>query len=112
MPIHPFLVQRNTELSTLCREFRVSQLYAFGSIVSEDFREDSSDVDLQVILMPIEDPVEKGMMLMELWDALETLFGRKVDLLTDQPIKNAYFRERVERTKKLIYDRSSEKIPA
>jgi len=112
METHPFLEQRRTRLNKLCTEFKVSQLYAFGSVVSGSFQEDSSDIDLQVILMPFEDPVEKGMMLMELWDALETLFGRKVDLLTDQPITNPYFRERVERTKKLVYDRSSTKIPA
>ncbi len=112
MDIHSFLEQRRTQLTKLCDAFGVSQLFAFGSVVSGTFQEESSDIDLQVILLPVADPVEKGMLLMEFWDALEMLFGRKVDLLTDQPIKNPYFRERVERTKKLIYDRSSEKIPA
>ncbi|GAB3176465.1 hypothetical protein GCM10027291_38370 [Telluribacter humicola] len=55
-------------------------------------------------------PVENGETLLKLWEALENLFQRKVDLLTEQPIKNEYLRENINRTKRLIYDRRSEKI--
>lgn len=91
--------------------YRVKRLYAFGSIVTDQFDERESDIDLQVELFPIEDPIEKGLTLLEFWNALELLFGRKVDLLTEQPIHNPYFKKALEKSKILVYDRSSQEVP-
>ena len=110
MKFHPFLEQRLEQLADLCTKHSVSRLYAFGSIVSGNFDEATSDIDLQVVLLPIDDPIEKGTILLELWDALEKLFERKVDLLTDQPIKNPFFSKSVEETKILVYDRASREV--
>ena len=87
MKLHPYMAQRMDQLHELCRKYRVSRLYAFGSIVSGTFDVKTSDIDLQVVLLPIKDPVSKGLTLLELWDELEKLFEKKVDLLTDQPIR-------------------------
>lgn len=108
---HPFLEQRLSELTKLCIHYRVKRLYAFGSIVTDHFDEQDSDLDLQVELLPFEDPVEKGLTLLEFWNALELLFARKVDLLTEQPIHNPYFKKALERSKILVYDRSSQEVP-
>lgn len=108
---HPFLEQRLSELTKLCIRYRVKRLYAFGSIVTDHFDEQDSDLDLQVELLPFEDPVEKGLTLLEFWNALELLFARKVDLLTEQPIHNPYFKKALERSKILVYDRSSQEVP-
>jgi predicted nucleotidyltransferase len=35
--------------------------------------------------------------------SLENVFGREVDLLEDQPIKNSYLKKSIENTKTLIY---------
>ena len=96
-------------LTALCREFGVVRLYAFGSVVTDRFDPAKSDLDLLVELedMP---PLARGEKLIGLWDALEDLFTRKVDLLTDQPIKNPYLRANVHSTKQLIYDRESRKV--
>ena len=51
-------------------------------------------------------PEDRGQLYWDLLDALEQLFGRKVDLLTDRAFDNPYFQEEVEKTKTLIYDRS------
>jgi uncharacterized protein len=99
------------QLNELCRKYGVSRLYAFGSIASDAFDVKTSDIDLQVELLPIKDPVAKGLTLLDLWDELERLFGRKVDLLTDQPIKNPFFRKALEETKVLVYDRASQEVP-
>ena len=55
-------------------------------------------------------PVEKGEHLLNLWIELEELFQIRVDLLTDQLIKNPFLKENIERTKMLIYDREREKV--
>ena len=97
-------------LIKICEKYKVLKLYAFGSVISDKFSEENSDLDLQVELDTM-DIIERGENLIHLWDELENLFQKKVDLLTDKPIKNPFFRVQVDKTKKLIYDRSKQKIP-
>ena len=106
----PKVLERyKADLTTLCQQFGVVRLYAFGSVVTDRFDPEKSDLDLLVELegMP---PLVRGEKLIGLWDALEDLLGRRVDLLTDQPIKNTYLRPNVHSTKQLIYDRKSRKV--
>ena len=110
MELPSIIAQHFERLTELCEEFRVDRLFAFGSVVTKRFNPQTSDLDLIVELEPMP-PIEKGETLINLWEALENLFERKVDLLTDQPIKNPYLRRNVEKTKQLIYDRKGEKIP-
>ena len=105
MPQH--LEKYLDRLFELCEQFKVEKLYMFGSILTDSFDPGRSDIDVQVELLPMS-PIEKGDTLLDLWSALESLFERKVDLLTDQPIKNPYLRASVEKTKQLVYDRSSQ----
>jgi hypothetical protein len=88
-------------LQSICEKYRVSKLFAFGSVTTARFDYDKSDLDLMEELehMP---PIQKGEYLMAIWSELEQLFGRKVDLLTDQPIQNPYFRSEVFSTRQLI----------
>jgi len=104
------LIRKNIhQISELCERYRVRKLYAFGSVVSEKFSEENSDIDLLVELLPMS-PMDRGEALLELWDQLEKLFNRKVDLVSDQPVKNTYFLSSLEETKKLIYDREKQEI--
>ncbi len=109
MEIHQIIKSKFDQLERLCKQFKVDKLYAFGSVVNGKFDESTSDIDLIVILEPM-DPLKKGETLLRLWTALEDLFKKKVDLLTDKPIQNPYFKKQVEATKKLIYDRRNEEI--
>ncbi|MEM7654879.1 MAG: nucleotidyltransferase domain-containing protein [Bacteroidota bacterium] len=96
-------------MKELCEELLVVRLYAFGSTVKGTFRPESSDVDLLVEMLPRE-PLLEGRALLRLWDELEVLFGRKVDLLTTRSLKNPYLIKEIMSTRQLIYDRTSEKI--
>lgn len=44
--------------------------------------------------------------------ALEKLFQRRVDLVTERSIRNPYFRETVFAARQLLYDRRDEKVAA
>ena len=55
-------------------------------------------------------PLSRGENIIAFWEAVEDLFARKVDLITNPHIKNPYLRERINRTKQLIYDREGEKV--
>jgi len=93
----------------LCRSHRVAKMYAFGSSVSGNFNPKTSDIDV-VVSIGIDDPVDRGEALISLWDKLEILFHRKVDLLTEDSIRNPYLRSNIDRTKKLVYDGEGKKV--
>ena len=109
MDLPKIIEQKIDSLIQLCQQYGVRKLYAFGSVTTNKFDPDKSDLDLMVELekMP---PLIRGENLIFLWEALEDLFSKKVDLITDQPIKNPYLRANINRTKRLIYDRESEKV--
>ena len=103
MYLQDFIQNRETEFREICRKFHVSQLFGFGSSVRTDFEPEGSDVDL-LVRVDISDPLEKGEALLGLWDALETFFQRKVDLLTPDSLRNPVLKASIERNKRLIYE--------
>ena len=97
-------------LKNLCRDnAAVKKMYFFGSVLSEKFSENTSDIDVLVEVADLP-PEERGENLIALWDGLEILFNRKVDLLTEDSLRNPFLKKEVEQTKKLIYDRQNCKI--
>ena len=94
------------QLATLCQRYHVDKLYLFGSATTDRFAQDS-DLDIIVRFLSVDLPPEdRGQLYWDLLTALEQLFDRKVDLLTDKKFDNPYFHQEVEKTKTLIYDRS------
>jgi predicted nucleotidyltransferase len=87
----------------------VKKLYLFGSALTARFDENSSDIDVLVETENIS-PEEKGTCLLALWDDLEKLFNRKVDLLTENSLRNPYLAREIEQTRKLIYDGQTKQI--
>lgn len=109
MQIDPIIAKYFDQLVALCKKYQVERVYAFGSVVTGDFKAESSDIDLIVEIAPMP-PLEKGENLLSLWNELEELYGREVDLLTDKPIRNPFLKKAIEETKQLIYDREGEEI--
>lgn len=93
----------------ICRSHRVDKIYAFGSAINGNFDPKTSDIDV-VVKVDIDNPADRGEALLSLWDKFEALFQRKVDLLTEDSIRNPYLKSNIDRTKKLIYDREGEKV--
>jgi len=79
------------KLAAFCREHHILRLSLFGSILRNDFRDDS-DIDVLVEFDPRHIPGLIGMSAME--RQLSELIGRKVDLRTPQELSR-YFRDRV-----------------
>ena len=109
MVLSSLIKERYTDLVDLCRSHKVDKIYAFGSSITDHFDPQTSDIDV-VVKIDIEDPADRGEALLSLWDNLEILFKRKVDLLTEDSIRNPYLKSNIDRTKKLIYDREGEKV--
>jgi predicted nucleotidyltransferase len=103
------IADKKEDLQLLCGKHKVERLYLFGSALTKRFDPERSDLDFLVQMEPLS-PLERGEHLMALWSALEALFARRVDLLTEQSLQNPYLKKEVEETKKLVYDRQSQKV--
>ena len=96
---------RRAELTDLCSRYGVERLYVFGSAASGRFVEESSDLDFLVKMTHREPTGAYADRYLGLADDLERLFGRHVDLVTEESIRNPYFRREVEATRRLVYGR-------
>ncbi len=100
--------KKRDELAELCRRYGVERLYLFGSAASGRLQ-DSSDLDFVVELADRQPSVGYADRYLGFAEELERLFGRRVDLVTEQSIRNPYFRREVEATRQLVYGQPSEK---
>ncbi len=89
------------ELNALCTLYNVEKMYLFGSAVNSSFNE-KSDVDLLVKFKPIE-LAEYFDNYLNFKEKLESLFGREVDLLEEQTLKNPILIQSINKSKELIY---------
>ena len=104
------LTQYRDELQTTLQDnLVIKKFYLFGSALTARFDENSSDIDVLVETENIS-PEEKGTYLIALWEDLEKLFNRKVDLLTENSLRNPYLTREIEQTRKLIYDGQTKQI--
>jgi predicted nucleotidyltransferase len=88
----------------LCKRHKVKELYVFGSVINGNFTDDS-DLDILVEINE-PDPLNRGELLLSLWNELELYCNRKVDLLTPNSLRNPYLKESINNTKRLLYDGS------
>src|SRR5258708_15629682 len=93
--------QRKKEIEELCGRFEVQTMDLFGSAAQGRQRPDS-DLDFLVEFKPLA-PGTYADAYFGLLEALQTLFSRPVDLVVTSAIKNPFFRQGVERSKKSIY---------
>ena len=88
------------QIAEICRKWRIAELSLFGSVLRDDFNDDS-DVDLLVVFEP-DDP-------WDLWDLMHcenefaALFGRKVDLVEKSALENPFRRHEIMRTSQVLY---------
>lgn len=85
----------------LCKAHKVKSLYAFGSILSDNFNAES-DIDLIVDFanMDVDDYADN---YFDFKFSLQELFKRPIDLLEEKAIKNPYFHESVNQKRELVY---------
>lgn len=86
-------------LADFCRRHHIRRLALFGSVLRDDFTP-HSDVDVLVEFEPGKTP---GLAFFGMQDELSELLGRKVDLNTPAFLSR-YFRDRVLREAKVVYD--------
>ena len=89
-------------LRDLCRRFGVHRLDLFGSAATGSFDPAHSDLDF---LVEFEKPSAGGFAgpYFKLREALETLFERDIDLITEASLQNPYLRRQIESEKRTLY---------
>jgi predicted nucleotidyltransferase len=87
----------------LCQDYGAARLEIFGSAATDAFDSDRSDVDFIVEYPP---DYEFGHWLtryFELKENLEALFGRPVDLVMAGAMRNRYFVQSANESRRLLY---------
>ncbi len=96
------------QLVELCKKYRVVRMYLFGSAARDyDFDPDRSDFDFLVAFDPGLEPIDRGENYIDLMFALDDLFGREVDLMSEQQLQNPYLIKSIDEDKKLIYEEAA-----
>jgi hypothetical protein len=89
-------------LFELFRNSKVQSIYLIGSYAGGK-EDDKSDVDFLVEFMDNLDPLERGELWWTLYDKLREILKKDVDLISTKSLKNPYFIESIEKSKKLVY---------
>jgi uncharacterized protein len=96
------IAQKRSIIMELCERFHVSRLSIFGSAARDDFDPVSSDIDLLVEFDSSADP-DYARNYREFRRELEQALGKRVDLLSDQAIRNPYLRRSIEANRVQLY---------
>ena len=86
----------------LCQENSVEKLYAFGSVLNDDFS-DKSDIDFIVKFSDNVPLLLYADNYFALLFSFEKLFKRDIDLITQKSLRNPYFIAEIDATKQLVY---------
>jgi len=94
--------QNRDRLIELCRKYHVAALDVFGSAATDEFDERCSDVDL---LLEFDGSVNAMRFdnFFALHDELQKLLRRPVDLVEPGGLRNPYFIDSVEKTRRRLY---------
>lgn len=105
-PLAQPLLENRDAIERLCRQHGVERLEVFGSAADGRFDAQRSDFDFIVTFAPEARRVMSDHYF-ALADGLQSLLGRRVDLLTDQPIRNPHLRRAVDASRRSLYVRAA-----
>ncbi len=94
--------QHRSQLADLCRKYRVKTLEVFGSAVDGSWDPACSDLDFLVEFQPL-GPGQLFDFFFDFKDGLQTLFGRRVDLVSPRSIRSQHFLEAVNQSRQVLY---------
>jgi len=103
MIMQKILKNKLQDLKNICSMLGVKRLYAFGSVVSDKFNQES-DIDFLISFSDQLSIEEYADNYFKMHYQLQDLFKRKIDLVTERTLSNPYFIESIEESKQLIYE--------
>lgn len=91
------------QVRSLCQQHGVRRLAAFGSAVDGRFNAATSDLDF-VVAFADRTTLDYANRYLDFADALEHLFGRKVDLVTERSVRRPSFRQALKSGQQILYE--------
>jgi predicted nucleotidyltransferase len=88
------------QIAEFCRKWKVREFSLFGSVLRDDFGPDS-DVDVLVSFEPA--ATWDLFDLVAMRDELMAMFGRSVDLVEKEGLRNPFRQRRILSTREVIY---------
>lgn len=99
-PINHRISASPEQIEAFCHRWQITEFAFFGSVLRDDFCSDS-DIDVLLTFSP------KQWLTWDDWQTMqaeiETLFNRKVDLVSKKYLKNPYRRYEILNTCQVIY---------
>ena len=95
--------ERLEGIKALCREYGVARLEVFGSATGDAFDPEQSDVDFLIEYRTETDLGPWMGRYFELRERLEALLGRPVDLVMTGALRNRYFIQSVNQSRRVLY---------
>ena len=90
-----------SRLTELCRSLSVKRLELVGSAAREDFQPESSDIDVLIEFKGNDALFDR---YFELKFGLESIFGRKVDVIQSGAVRNPHLRATLQQDRMPIYE--------
>lgn len=107
--MHPIIEANKPEIIELCRQYGVIKLDLFGSATGPDWDPETSDFDFVV---EFDDGHTKILRrFLDFADALEDLFGRRVDLVFEDGLKPR-FRDEIAPQRETIHGTTGRTVAA
>jgi uncharacterized protein len=90
-------------IQSFCEQWNITEFALFGSVLRDDFRDDS---DIDVLVSFADNATITLFDMIAMADELETIFNRKIDLMTKRSIEqseNFIRRDNILKTTQVIY---------
>jgi predicted nucleotidyltransferase len=87
-------------IAAFCRRWKITEFSLFGSVLRDDFRSDS---DIDVLVTFTSDAPWSLLDLIAMREELQGLFGRDVDLVEKEGLRNPFRRQAILRQKEVIF---------
>jgi len=88
------------QIIDFCQKWRVKEFSVFGSFLRDDFDENS---DVDVLLTFFQEAHHSLFDLLEMQEELKTIFGRKVDLVEKEGLRNPIRRKSILKNREVVY---------
>lgn len=87
-------------IKNFCTRWRIKEFSVFGSMLRDDFGPQS---DVDVLLSFGEDAPWGLFEIVDMKEELKTIFGREVDIVEKEGLRNPFRRREILRTRQVIY---------
>ncbi len=88
------------KIARFCRKWKITEFSLFGSVLRDDF---SLDSDVDVLVSFAEDAPWSLFDLINMQDELKEIFGREVDFVEKEGLRNPFRRKHILKHREVIY---------